>query len=274
MVPNHILILGTPHSGKLRIVKFLVPSEELEVGDESHSGIIIKSSLRTKYYEVDLKIFVDEYPEERRGDISGDMKLQLLESWYSEFCQDEMKELRDAFEGLIFTINVDSTTEEVEQSLEFLTKVTDVLKGTSDCWDGFILVVTAADDINVSTNLKIEEIEDLSIAAGFEFINFSQSGRNEYRETIGKDRLKEVLETHEWSNMDFTDNIHYEKNKIQKLNNMTERLLQNDGVEPQMNDLSDILRKVHGAKEHAEKLNDSQKKDYATKIVDDIMNYI
>lgn len=82
MIPNHILILGSPNSGKLRVSKLISNDKDFpEIKEnESHSGIIIKTSLSTKYYHIKLNILIDEYPEERNKSVTDEEKLLELEN--------------------------------------------------------------------------------------------------------------------------------------------------------------------------------------------------
>mmetsp|Transcript_4746 Transcript_4746/g.5758 ORF Transcript_4746/g.5758 Transcript_4746/m.5758 type:complete len:191 (-) Transcript_4746:6402-6974(-) len=69
MIPNHVLVLGAPNTGKLRICE-LISSRKLDftsVDSKSHSGLIFKTDLSTKYYSLRLNLLVDEYPQQRNS---------------------------------------------------------------------------------------------------------------------------------------------------------------------------------------------------------------
>lgn len=291
MIPNHVLILGSPHTGKLRVSELLLESTKVtDVNSNSHSGIIVKCDLKTKYYEAKLNILIDEYPSVRpEKEVLGqdDLRYSQLQEWYNEFKLAECKELRDVLDGFIFTINMDTDSiEYVSQCIETVNELRLVMEEESN-EDLFFCIV------GVSNNkVAYEEYEDVAIQNGLEFIYLNESGENEFKDKVGKDRLVEILETHEWKNIsDVSHDETYKKNKLEKLNNeMMQSLLADDGeqvdkaaldqIDQDKNvakkiDLTDLLLKLKLAKGEASNITDEQQREaYTNKVIEELIDYI
>lgn len=301
MIPNHILILGPPQTGKLRVADFILNGKRVDdLNPNSHSGVIVKSELNTKYYHTQLNILVDEYPSERSCMNEADESLddylhKQLDQWFEEFKSSECKELRDVLDGLIFTINLDNdSTETVGRSVETITKLKDIMEAESN--DELFMVV-----LGVSQQIKpYEDFEDIVIQNGLEFIYFNESGQNDFKDKLGRDRLMEILETHSWKNIDNTsDDSSYRQNRLTRLKNeMTQSLLNddddgndnNDRVKHYDNDnasidaykhvdrkidLTEILGKLNLAKGEASNMKDQQERElYANRVIDELIDYL
>lgn len=92
---------------------------------------------------------------------------------------------------------------------------------------GFLAVVGTVPTGEGAELFRMEAIEDEVTIHGIEFINFEKSGTNEYRERVGKDRLVELFETHDWTNMELLGEDHskYQESKVSKLQEMQTSLL-------------------------------------------------
>ncbi|CAH6723091.1 increased recombination centers protein 6 [[Candida] jaroonii] len=270
MIPNHVLILGCPKTGKIRIADWLSEDEKLEnINAESHSGLILKTRLRTNYYSTDLNILIDEFPSERSNINTNDsLKFNELKLWYEEFKTVECKELRDVLDGLIFTVNLDSdSTDYISQSLSLISDLKDFMKSESD--NDIFFIISAISEQKV----PFEDVEDIAISNGLEFIYFNESGTNEFKEKVGKDRIKEILETHEWKNIDL-GNDDYENHKMQKLDDMRTMLIESEDGSHQM-DFTTVLDKLQIAKGKADSISDiSEREKYAKTVIGEIIDYI
>lgn len=282
MIPNHVLILGAPNTGKLRTCQRIVYQnlEFKSVDPESHSGVIFKTDLTTKYYSLKLNLLVDEYPQERRilteSEQGETKKLEGLKKWYDEFISDDFQELREAIDGVIFCLNIDSDSlEYIESCMELFSKIREKLDEEGN--DNFFSVI-----VGDSQTSKINEaVEDLIIPYGIEYVNLFEKGQGEFRDKIGQDRLYEIIETHEWSQMNLkqqSDLSAYEDRKQKDLNDMTEYLINRKedegGIESTKMDLGDILVKVQQAKDNIKNMDDKQKEAYANKTINDIIDFI
>lgn len=275
MIPNHILILGSPNSGKLRVSKLISNDKDFpEIKEnESHSGIIIKTSLSTKYYHIKLNILIDEYPEERNKSVTDEEKLLDLEKWFNEFKSEEFGELREVLDGLVFTVNMKADSLEfIEKALETVSEIRTSLGDEESQWDGFISIIGSTTQGELVDDDTVEEIEDLVITHGFEFINLNTQGINEFKEKQGKDRVVELIESHEWTNMELlkVNPDQYEKNKMNKVEQMKQNLLE----EKESMDLDVVFSKLSVAKERAEDMTQEQKEKYANEIIEEIIDFI
>lgn len=290
MIPNHVLILGAPNTGKLRICE-LISSRNLDfssIDSKSHSGLIFKTDLSTKYYSLKLNLLVDEYPQQRcnsdRGLEEEEEKINALKLWLNEFLSDDFQELREAIDGLIFCFRIDQDSlKYIEECLNVFSDIRDKLN--EDKGDGLFSVV-----VGDSNATKInEDVEDLVIPFGFEYVNLFEKGEDEFRDKIGQDRLLEIIETHEWSQMDLKqgrDQDVYDETKRNKMSSMTEGLLdgqdeeegqdEKDETQSKLIDLDDVLMKVQQAKQNVNNndMDDAQKEAYANKVVKDIIDFI
>ncbi|KAL6451749.1 IRC6 Increased recombination centers protein 6 [Candida maltosa Xu316] len=277
MIPNHILILGSPNSGKLRIAKLILHEDDSipEVReDETHSGIIVKTSVVTKYYSSKLNILIDEYPENRSTEFKDEEeeKLSQLKQWYTEFKSPEFAELREVLDGIVLTFNLvsDSLTF-IEQALNVVEDIRSVFTDDESQWDGFLLIVGSVPEGKESVIDK-EDVEDLVISHGFEFAYLNEAGVDEYKEKLGSDRIVEVMQSHEWSHMDLVKSKpeDYEKSKTSKIESMKRSLLE----EKKEMGLDEIFDKLTLAKDQIRNLSEDQKKQHAKKIIDEIIDFI
>lgn len=279
MIPNNVLILGAPHSGKIRVAQHI--SKDLntdEISHISHSGLVYNTSLETKYYSLKLNLLVEEYPENRSLAEEKANKLEFLNAWLHEFLLDEFRELRDVLDGLVFTLDVTDPIAQIERYIEVVVSIKEKLDEEQGSWHGFVAIVGVNEG-------DTEAVEDAVISAGLEFVHFDEHGMNEFKEAVGKDRLKEIFETHEWSDMDLKSTADYEANKTGKLGEMTRRLLaDDDGAEDGNSaengngrlvaDFDTLLSKLHIAKESVKDMEQGQKEAYVNSVIDDIINYL
>lgn len=264
MIPNNVLVLGPPKSGKIRIAQYITNDLDTEtIQSHSHSGLIYNCDLTTKYFLVSLNLLIEEYPEERT---TGQKEYhEHLEKWQSEFASEEFAELREALDGAIFTFNMESTEpDQLQKSLQVFSKVKDVL---GENWEGFCVVAGTSD--HPVDELKVEALEDEVLLFGFEFVNFNESGTNEYRDTLGKDRLREVLDTHEWSHTDSADNEKYMKHKEDKVDAMTKGLLDDEKVS-----LDDLFAKLQVERTKVQEMKSEDREAYVQKVIGEMIDYV
>ncbi|OBA23371.1 increased recombination centers protein 6 [Metschnikowia bicuspidata var. bicuspidata NRRL YB-4993] len=277
MQSNNVLIIGPPHTGKIRIAQHITKDLDTStIQPDSHSGLIYNYKLRTKYFTLDVNLLVEEYPDSRASQSSN---LTLLQTFLDEFKSPEFTELRDALDGLVFTIKSPIDDECLSETLALFVKMKELLEDN----DIFLVVVDFIDPIHKSL---LDITEDEVIAHGFEYVNFHELGTNEYAEKIGKDRLVEIFHTHEWSHSDKPmSNEAYTSRKKDKLGPMTKGLMdeENDRFQdqslPPLNqplapmDLDVLLTKLNLDKLRAQEMNDEDKKAFIEDLVDDYMEY-
>lgn len=270
MLPNYVLVLGLPKTGKIKVAKALSKKNDLTLNEESHSGIIVKSQIATKYYSTEVNILVDEYPAKRNEKMDNTTKLLGLKDWTKEFISEEYHELREVLDGIIFTIDLDNTDlDYLKKTFEYLSEIKESLDVNDHQWEGFLVVagITETDD-------EFDDIEDLVLDHGYEYLNMRKSGRNEYMERIGKDRLEEILESHEWRNISTEPNNRYEINKLNKANEMIQGLLPDKEADRKNTDLEDVLLKIQSMRNHAYNLQGDKKEEFVNNAVNEILDFL
>lgn len=275
MIPNHILVVGGPGSGKLRIADLILGGKGVDdVDDDSHSGIIIKTDLNTKYYQSKLSIMIDEFPSDRSS-TTEQKKLDQLNVWCDEFKAEECKELRDVLDGFIFTINLEKDSLVcIERQVEMIYNLKETLVEMDETFSDIFFIVVGVSEQKVDYLV----FEDIVIQYGLEFVYFNESGTNEYKEKMGKDRIIEVLESHEWKNTEDIPNTTYDSSKRNKINgDLTQSLLADETPESLSDDvdLAHVMNKLRLAKDQIKDFETKEEKDkFAQTIIDDIINYI
>lgn len=270
MQSNNVLILGPPHSGKIRIAQLITKDlDTTNIVQNSHSGLTYTHKLRTKYFSLDVNLLIEEYPDSR---LSDDSYVALLRSFYAEFRQTEFLELRDALDGLIFTLDVTISARDITQTLDLYEKIKELL----DCHDVFLVVVGDALEVQKLIALRAE---DEAISRGFEYVNLQEQGTNEFNEKIGRDRIVEILETHEWPQSDtvMSDDA-FTKSQTSKLESMASKLIDGDHGEPnEVNhiqvDLDFLLAKLKADKDRVQGMSEKEKKTFVDDLVDNYMEY-
>lgn len=219
MIPNYVLVLGAPKSGKFTVSKHIAGVDDFLGENICHSGHIVKAKIDNKYFQLEISLLIDEFPEDGRDNpCSWEEKLDGFEKWYHEFCSEEFEELREVIEGIVFCFDMNQDPiEYVEGILDILDDMRDAM---GDMWEGFMVVVGS----NKAQPDLIEQFDDNVGLHAMEFIDFNQVGTNQYQEKIGKHRLTEIFHSHKWKNLDLKPQ-NYERNKLDKLNEMTEGLL-------------------------------------------------
>lgn len=258
MVSNNVLILGPPRSGKLKIARHILPNVPQDAPEDSHSGLIYNGDFSTKYYQMSLKLFIEEYPDHRQKE--GDLEEELAK-WTAEFVSEECKELQDAIEGVIFT--TDCRTTSIEQFTRYLShfeKIKEVLGEEAFA----VVAITPQDDFLA--------YEDECIAHGMECVDITVSGKTgEFNEKQGVDRIREVLETQEWSQAEPISSEEYIQHKEDKMDHMTERLLDENDEKVSIDELQ---RKLEAERAKVSTMDPQLREAYAQSVVDEIIDYI
>lgn len=260
MASNNILMLGPPGSGKIRIAQLISGDHDTStISQESHSGLVYTYNLATKYFSAKVNLLLEEYPDHRDSDTA---LVELLQATYDELRSEQCAELRDAISGLIFTFDMSIPQETLEQLLGLFAKVKELFEDK----DVFVVVVGTSEAANV------EAVEDQIILSGFEFLNFNESGKNEFMDKLGKDRLVEIVESHDWDDVT-TQSMSaedYLKHQKEQADQMTEKLLSEEQAEVSF---ETMFHKLALAKEKAEGMNPEDKKAYVDKLVEEYLEY-
>lgn len=277
MAQNNVLVLGAPHSGKLR-ASAIIGADFSDEDDfsGSHSGLIFKIKRQTKYFKHDLSIMVDEYPEKRTRTPSW----EHLNAWSDEFMSEDMEELRRALDGIVFCLNVGdkATMNDLDPTIEVLEKIYELLGGAE--WAGFFAIVGVSSSEDTENHAIVE---DAATIRGFEYINLEEDGQNEFRDKLGRDRLVELFDTHDWSDIDTSEDDGFAARKRKMAESMCQRLLDDDeknmSVENGVNDVNveefeNVIEKLKQARIKAESMEGAERNEYAQQVMEDVLLYL
>lgn len=138
------------------------------------------------------------------------------EAWQSEFVKPEAKEVVSALGAWIFCFRkpldekqlvrllflqlngtlIDSAKNATKESIRAIADV--IKKACGYSWDGTCLAVGMPQGITPHLQLDDEDWEEFCRELGFEYVDATTKGKNEFGEPTGIDRIREALETTEW----------------------------------------------------------------------------
>lgn len=252
----------------------------------STAGLTHEWNAQTAYYTAKIPIWVDE--------------LENVQSWKAEFLKPEAKEVVDAVGAWVYCFSR-------QHDGQVSTEATEVMKGIQEVVDEHsygsdVVMLAVAKPLGKQAASRAtgnqEDREDICTEYGFEYIDYSATGKNEFGENVGFERLKEALEAHEWENggdedvdlddLDFTaddfgDFGTEEAEMTAELFGMKAALNTEDefgssdeGFSPaaqavQVDDLDKLMSKLLAVKEQSAGLPEEQRKKNAARAVKDIM---
>ena len=207
--PSRILFLGTRDAGILDIVKGRAASRSplsqhrsLRAAadltnsapnpDETGSiaGLTTEWDAKTAYYSAKIPIWIDEIPD--------------IQSWKTEFLRPEAKEVVDAVGAWIYCFRKGYSDGTEELATDALKAIQEVAEHHAEYGPDAVMLAVAipagkhAREAQSSPRLQ-EEWDDRCLECGFEYIDYTATGKNEYGEKLGFERLKEALEANEWA---------------------------------------------------------------------------
>lgn len=254
---NNALIVGPPHTGKLTIAQLVTGDLDCStVSSETHSGLVFQHTIETKYFTASINILIEEYPDSRNENLSSTALLNSLEEFTREFEKPEYQDLRDEIEVVIFTVDLSRWTgEQIHQALGCFKQ----LKAFFGEKDLFYAVVGNGKDL---LQQAMEEVENDVMRFGFELIDVNQSGVNEFREKLGTDRLLELFECHEWSEIDSVP-VNFQRDNLKR----TKECLSDE----QAISFDRLLERIKLERERLKDLDPPEKEKLAKAFVEDVM---
>jgi len=161
----------------------------------SIAGVTHEWHVKTRYYTASIPIWLDEISD--------------IDQWANDFSRPEAREVVQAVGGWIYCVDRASLAQPDDDDSEAIASITKAITAienviTKACgygWEGVRLLVATQPASKKSTNVKIsaEEWDDLCMEHGFEFVDASATGVNDFGEKVGLERLREALEANEWS---------------------------------------------------------------------------
>lgn len=174
---DRLLIIGPPHLNKNSLLPIIAPGE---FGD----GAIHPLTITTKYYTARIDAWLDDVED--------------WEEWSTLFQSDEAQEVRDVLNGVILCFDFNEGVDSLKHVLNTLQPFIDRLKQSSeDSWDGVLCCV------GFGSVSDIDDFEDICLPLRWECLDIeSKEEWNEYREPLGVLKLRQVIESHEWTTTD------------------------------------------------------------------------
>jgi len=161
-------------------------------GHDSLAGSIHQWPIITAYYRADVPVWIDV--------------IENLEQWKAEFLKAEAKEVVQALGAVIYVFAQQKESLQDADSLASLSKSLSIIDEVislhcGDEWDGLkiaAMLPTTISSPHVTKLTSFDEFDDTSLEYGFEFVDCNQSGKNEFGELKGFERIKEAVEANEW----------------------------------------------------------------------------
>lgn len=149
--------------------------------DGTTAGLTHEWSIRNEYYTADVPIWIDS--------------IASIEEWRQEFLKPEAKEVIEAIGGYVYVFRI-SPSGQISQDIEAIMRA---IQEISEEHVGY-----AADNVMLAVGIghgriDFSEWDDACMQYGFEFVEYSARGKNEFSEEAGLGRLKEALEAHDWA---------------------------------------------------------------------------
>lgn len=179
----------TPHSSaSLTLTNIdLTGSAPEPHSDGSTAGLTHEWNARTAYYTAKVPIWVDE--------------LSDVTSWKSEFLRPEAKEVIDAVGAWVYCFEQQEDgqiSEEVEETMKGIHEVVEEHAGAMAECVMLAVAKPARKQAAPAGQQDKDEQDDICMQYGFEYIDYTATGNNEFGEKVGMERLKEALEANEW----------------------------------------------------------------------------
>lgn len=134
-----------------------------------------------------------------------------MTQWKADFLNPEAKEVIEAVGAWIYCFHKggsNDTGSDIRQHEAVLEAIDAVI--TQSCgsdWDGTKLLVSLRSQVlhTGSNRIHADDLEDLCLQYGFEFVDAEATGKNEFGESQGMPRIKEALEANEWTGIPTDD---------------------------------------------------------------------
>ncbi|KAH7384390.1 hypothetical protein DE146DRAFT_622171 [Phaeosphaeria sp. MPI-PUGE-AT-0046c] len=282
--PRRILALGSPDSDVLKLLSELTGSAP-EPTSGSAAGLTHEWLLETKYYTTTLQVWVDEITD--------------VAEWRTAFTAPEAREVITALGAWIYCFRKPVTQSDVSTIKDTMQAVADAIeRACGFSGDQLCLAVAMPQSTTPYLDLPSEEWEDMCTDTGFEYIDFEKTGKNEFGERAGVHRVREALEACEWDSaegLDFGDGEdgddeafggfaaeEAEMNmELFDIKGALHGYGSDEGGEPsaeeeakEVEELEVMMRKMMAIKEMGEGMEESERKRFAAKAVNDLLRDI
>ncbi|EPY51895.1 recombination protein Irc6 [Schizosaccharomyces cryophilus OY26] len=235
MDSKRILIIGKPKSGKLTFVKALTGTLprglSLTSSETSHAGLTHEYTLRNKYFQREVGIWIDEYTD--------------LEETLEAYASQDANEVMNAISVIVYTFR---RFEPQEWSL--WNKFSENLENT-------IPII----GLHMDSSSMTRPPESLNP----EYVVLSQTGKNEFGEMLGFDRVLDIFNCCEWD-------LYHNENTLEDTEKEASNTVPYRDSSMSLND-SDLNSLVNQAKQlRALNLDVQERKKQAMSIINSLVD--
>lgn len=290
MTTRRLLAVGAPDSGVLEVIRELTGSAPQPDTTGSTAGLTHEWKVKTDYYNATVPVWIDEIAD--------------IQSWKTEFLRPEAKEVIDAIGAWVYCFRTDQAGKMPDAAEEAMKAFQEISEKHSQYGSDVAMLAVARPPTGSHAPADTEAEEDICLQYGFEYINASAHGRNNFSENVGIERLKEALEANEWTAsdgddddfLDLDDGLDFddddaafggfgavEAEMASELFGM-KAALNDDAFEPDasetlpqpgedahIEDLDRLMGRIMAIKEQSADLPDSERKRLAARVVKDLM---
>jgi hypothetical protein len=158
----------------------------------SAAGLTHEWLLETKYYTTTLPIWVDEITD--------------VAEWRTAFTAPEAREVITALGAWIYCFRKPVTQTDLSTVKDTMQAIADAIeRACGFSGDQVCLAVAMPQSTTPYLDMPSEEWEDICTETGFEYVDFEKTGKNEFGEKVGVQRVRESLEACEWDSAEGLD---------------------------------------------------------------------
>nr|OQO30243.1 hypothetical protein B0A51_01791 [Rachicladosporium sp. CCFEE 5018] len=186
MPTPRLLLLGSPSNPFAKLLTDLTGSVPPPNSSGSLAGVTHEWDIKTQYYNATVPIWIDEIAD--------------IDEWQTEFLRPEAKQVVQAVGAWVYCFGhaVDGDSRETaEKTMKVVQAVVNEHSGFGQ--SGVMLAVGMTSNEGSMTEDQRASLDDACMDYGFELVDYGAKGINEFGEKQGFERLKEALETNDWS---------------------------------------------------------------------------
>ncbi|CCD23653.1 Irc6p NDAI_0B06220 [Naumovozyma dairenensis CBS 421] len=247
------------HSSKSQLISEIFGSSNLMLNkyhEDTIDNIIKNVKWKTKYYEVTIDLFIDQYDD-------------LLE-WIDEYTSDSMIDLRNVVAGII----VIDDRPMPQQDLMIYKRLNDCVSTTNS----FLIFANTSDYVvndsidelyQTLMEYELTSVEVVSLNSCLVLSDQRGEETNEFGETVGIKRIRELIDVHNW---DSSCNIQRPETGTSFDGLLAAPLPEDPGKDV---DLENIIQKLKQAKLHYQTISDKSDADaYAEELSQELARYL
>lgn len=171
---DRLLIIGAPALPKHSLLEHIAP------GTYDKDSQIHQLTLKTKYYTQELTVWIDD--------------VDNWKDWTELFQSEEAEPARDVLNGVVVCFSFKDGLESLRTLLSTVESFINLLKAEEDePWNGVMCCV------GFGGCDSFEDYEDVCLQSYWECVDIETTQEwNEFKEPLGKLRLKQCVESNEW----------------------------------------------------------------------------